>query len=125
MAPGTDAVVYLHLKTPDHDDSADCTIKVNQMITFIDDLGSVPVWCTAPGRVGEHGIIDIVLLSGKGFFHRHGRELYIGILGIAVAPANDAAARFELLARIVRGGVPPQPEITKYLEGASEALQAN
>jgi glycosyltransferase involved in cell wall biosynthesis len=125
MAPGTDALVYVHLRTPDHDDSADCTIKVNQTITFIDDLGSVPLWCTAPGRVGEHGIIDIVLLSGKGFFHRHGRELYIGILGIAVAPANDAAARFELLERIVRGGVPPQPEVTGNLEEASQRALAN
>jgi glycosyltransferase involved in cell wall biosynthesis len=118
MPPGTDAIVYLHLKTADFDFSADCTIKVNEAITFVDELGPVPVWCTASGQVGEHGIIDIVLLSGKGFFHRHGRELYIGILGIAVAPAHDAAARFELLARIVRGGVPPQPEAVGQLEKA-------
>ena len=122
LAPGTDAIIYLHLKTPDLDDSADCTIKVNQTVTSIDDLGSVPVWCTAPGKVGEQGIIDIALLSGKGFYHRQGRELYIGILGIAVAPANDAAARFKLLARIVRGGVPSQPELTRHLEKASNVL---
>jgi hypothetical protein len=113
MAPGTDAIVYLQLRAPDYDESADCTIKVTQTTTFIDDLGSVPIWCTASGKVGEQGIVDIVLLSGKGFFHRQGRELYVGILGIAVAPANDVAARFELLARIVRGGVPPQPELIR------------
>jgi Glycosyl transferases group 1 len=124
IAPGTDALVHLHLKTPDLDDSADCTIKINETTTFIDDLGSVPVWYTAPGRVGERGNLEIVLLSGKGFFHRHGRELYVGILGIAVVPADDAAARFELLARMVRGGIPPQPEVTGYLEGASETLEA-
>ncbi len=116
MAPGTAAVVYLHLKTPDHDDSADCTIKVNETVTFIDDLGSVPAWCTAQGQVGECGILDIILLSGKGFFHRHGRQLYIGLLGIAVAPADDAAARLELLSRIVRGGVPSRLEVTGPLE---------
>jgi hypothetical protein len=119
MAPGTDAIVYLHLKAPDLDDSADCTIRVNEAITFIEELGSVPVWSTASGQVGEHGIIDIVLSSGKGFFHRHGRELYVGILGIAVAPANDTAARFELLATIVRGGVPPQPGAVGHIEKAS------
>jgi glycosyltransferase involved in cell wall biosynthesis len=119
IPPGTDAIVYLQLRTPDHDDSADCTIKVNETVTFIDDLGSVPVWCTAPAQVSEGGVLDIVLSSGKGFFHRHGRELYIGILGIAVAPAYDATARFELLARIVRGGVPTQPEVTGNLEEAS------
>jgi hypothetical protein len=113
MAPGTDAIVYLQLRAPDYDESADCTIKVNQTTTFIDDLGSVPIWCTASGKVGEQGIVDIVLLSGKGFFHRQGRELYVGILGIAVAPANDVAARFELLSRIVRGGVPPQSELIR------------
>jgi glycosyltransferase involved in cell wall biosynthesis len=121
MAPGTDVIVYLHLKTPELSDSADCTIKVNQTVTFIDDLGSVPIWCTAPGKVSEQGIIDILLLSGKGFVHRHGRELYVGILGIAVAPANDAAARFKLLARIVRGGVPSQPEPTSRLSSVTIA----
>jgi tetratricopeptide (TPR) repeat protein/glycosyltransferase involved in cell wall biosynthesis len=116
MVPGTNALVYLHLRTPDHDESADCTIKVNSVTTFIDDLGSVPVWCTAPGQVGDCGIIDIELRSGKGFFHRNGSERYIGILGIAVAPADDAGAQFELLGRIVRGGVPSQSEATGHLK---------
>jgi hypothetical protein len=106
MTPGTDAIVYLHLKTPDGEEAADCTIKVNGAATFVDGLGTVPLWCTAPGQVGEGGIIDIVLISGRGFFHKVGPERYVGILGIAVTPASDAATRFELLERIVRGGVP-------------------
>jgi hypothetical protein len=127
MAPGTNAIVYLHLRTPDHDESADCTIKVNKTATFIDDLGSVPSWCTASGEVGEHGIIDIELLSGKGFFHRHGRELYIGILGIAVAPADDAGAQFELLGRIVRGDIPPQRKAAhaRRIFGSSNGMLKN
>jgi hypothetical protein len=52
MAPGTNAIVYLHLRTPDHE-SADCTIKVNKTATFIDDLGFVPSGCTASGEVEE------------------------------------------------------------------------
>jgi hypothetical protein len=116
LASGTDAIVHFHLRAPDDAESADCTIKVNQTTTFIDDLGPVPLWCTASGQVGEHGIIDIVLVSGKGFFHRHGREAYIGILGIAVAPANDEAARFELLGQIVRCGVPLRKEATRRVE---------
>jgi glycosyltransferase involved in cell wall biosynthesis len=106
MAPGTDAVVYLHLRTPDGDGSADCTIKVNQTTTFIDELGSVPVWCAAPGQVGERGVIDIILISGRGFFHRHGRELYVGILGIAVAPAGNAATWTKLIGQIIHGDIP-------------------
>jgi glycosyltransferase involved in cell wall biosynthesis len=125
MAPGTDATVYLHLKTPDLDDSADCTIKVNDTATFIEDLGSVPVWYTAPGQVGEHGILDIALISGKGFFHRHNRELYVGILGIAVVPAEDPVARLELLARIVRGGVQPQSKAAERFDEASRCHKAS
>lgn len=108
MTPGTDAIVYLHLKTPGGDEAADCTIKVNEATTFVDGLGAVPLWCTATGQVGEGGIIDIVLISGRGFFHNLGPERYVGIFAIAVAPASDAATRFELLERIVRGGVPLQ-----------------
>jgi len=100
--------VYFHLKAPDGEEAADCTIKVNGTATFVDGLGTVPLWCTAPGQVGEGGIIDIVLISGRGFFHNDELEQYVGILGIAVAPASDAATRFELLERIVRGGVPLQ-----------------
>jgi glycosyltransferase involved in cell wall biosynthesis len=106
MAPGTDVLVYLHLKAPDGDESAECTIKINQTPTFVDDLGPVPVWCVAPGRVGEHGIIEVLLVSGRGFFHRHGRELYVGILGIAVAEAGDREAQSRLLEQIVRRCIP-------------------
>jgi len=106
MEAGVDAIVYLHLKTPDGDESADCTIKIKDNATFIDGLGSVPTWRTAAGRVGERGVIEIALISGKGFSHNHGRELYVGILGIAVAPACDVATRFALLEKIVPGGVP-------------------
>jgi glycosyltransferase involved in cell wall biosynthesis len=106
MEPGADALVYLHLKTPDGDESADCTIRISDNATFIDDLGSVPTWRTAAGKVGERGVIDIVLISGKGFGHNHGRELYVGILGIAVAPVRDVAPQFALLEKIVPGGVP-------------------
>jgi glycosyltransferase involved in cell wall biosynthesis len=106
MEPGADALVYLHLKTQDGDESADCTIKINDSATFIDGLGAVPTWHTVAGKVGEQGAIDITLISGRGFCHSHGRELYVGILGIAVAQTCDVAARFALIEKIVPGGVP-------------------
>jgi glycosyltransferase involved in cell wall biosynthesis len=105
---GVDVIVYLHLKTQDGDESADCTIKVNDTATFIDGLGTVPTWRTARGQIGDGGVIDIALISGKGFCHNHGQETYIGILGIAVTPSSDVARRFALLEKIVPGGVPPR-----------------
>jgi hypothetical protein len=99
-------IIYLHLKTPDEDESADCRVIVNGTSTFIDALGSVPTWWMAPGTIGEDGFVDILIISGKGFFHRFGRELFVGILGIAVVAADDAEGKSRLLESIVRWGVP-------------------
>jgi hypothetical protein len=129
-------MVYLHLRTPDWAEVADCTIKVNGTSTFVDGLGPVPRWHTATGTVSDGGVVDITLVSGKGFFQdphpqtkpipEHAAEgpeaqsgllttrapvakpveRYIGILDLAVAPTADAAARLHLLDRIVPGGVP-------------------
>ena len=104
LTMGTDAVVYLHLKTPDGDDDADCNVIVNQAQTAISDLGPVPFWCMAKGKVGADGSLDVTLVSGRGFFHRHGRELYVGILGIAVVPDGDEESRDRLMGQIVRKG---------------------
>lgn len=106
LSAGTKVTVYLHLKSPDSNDSADCMVRINQTAAFLDNLGSVPAWFTAPGAVNDEGAIEIVLLSGKGFFHRNGQELYVGILGIAIAASDDAEARTKLLGQIVHEGVP-------------------
>ncbi len=98
---GEEAVLYLYLKTAEGDDIADCTVKSGSKNTLIRELRPVPSWCTAPVEVGEDGIVDICLVSGKGYFHRHGRELYIGVLAIAITPANDQNARLNLLDNIV------------------------
>jgi hypothetical protein len=100
-------MVYLHLRTPDWAEVADCTIKVNGTSTFVDGLGPVPRWHTATGTVSDGGVVDITLVSGKGFFQSASDgERYIGILDLAVAPVDDAAARLQLLDQIVPGGVP-------------------
>ena len=106
LKAGTDVFIYLHLKTPDLDESADCKIVVNQTTTIIDDLGPVSTWCVAPGCVGEGGNIEITLVSGRGFFHRHGRELYIGLLGIAVAAKTDLKSQDAIRSQIIRECVP-------------------
>jgi len=107
LAPDTDVMVYLHLRTPDWAEVADCTIKVNGTSTFVDGLGPVPRWHTATGTVSDGGVVDITLVSGKGFFQSASDgERYIGILDLAVAPVDDAAARLQLLDQIVPGGVP-------------------
>ncbi len=100
LRAGEDAILYLYLKTPDGDELADCTIKSGSQATLIRDIRPVPGWCSAPVEVGEGGIVDVCLVSGKGFLHRHG-ELYVGIMAIAITPANDALARLNLLDHIV------------------------
>ena len=108
MTEGTEAIIYLNLKIPEGNDFADCTVKVGKRSTFIDELNTSPQWFTARGAVLKDGVIDVVLVSGRGFHHRHGRELYVGVISIAVAPVYDHAARFKLLEQIVPGGAPTE-----------------
>jgi glycosyltransferase involved in cell wall biosynthesis len=101
LAPGTNILLYLNLKAPAGDAAAECTINVNKTATFVDNLCSMAQWYVAPGTVGANGIVDVLLTSGKGFFHLHGRELYVGILAMAVVPAGDPVAEKRLLEQIV------------------------
>ena len=101
LASGTSILLYLNLKTPSGDTSAECMTTINKTVTFIDNISSIPQWCAAPGTVGADGIVDVLLTSGKGFFHRHGRELYIGILALAIVADGDAAAEDRLYEQIV------------------------
>jgi hypothetical protein len=119
MQPGTEATVYLFLKTADGDVTADCSIKIGDRSTFVDDLGPASRWCTASGPVGEHGALEVTIVSGHGFYHRHGRELYAGVMAVAVAPTHDAALRFQVLERIVPGGVPPR-QLPARMDTAAE-----
>ncbi len=76
------------------------------------------------------------MLSGRGFFHRHGRELFIGLIEIAVAPVGDAEAEARIQRQIlrrgvvktapVRGGEPtPAPDREVALAGATERVRAD
>jgi len=105
---GVEVTLFFYLRTPDGDEVADCTLRVGDNPTSIFDIGPVPRWCTATGFVGPNGIVEIAIISGKGFLHHHGRELYVGILSIAVVPTNDFAARLRVVDKIVPGGLPRQ-----------------
>lgn len=120
MAEGTEAIIYLNLKVPEGNDFADCTVKVGKRSTFIDELNTSPQWFTVRGAVLKDGAIDVVLVSGRGFHHRHGRELYVGVVSIAVAPVHDHAARYKLLEQIVPGGAPT--EVTSMDRGLERAV---
>ena len=67
LPPETDVIVYLHLRIPDWAEIAECTIKISGTSTFVDRLGPVPRWYTAAGKVSDGGVINIILISGKGF----------------------------------------------------------
>ncbi len=106
LDPGTDALVYLRLQTPEGDNWADCTIKIGARTTICNGLGPASQWVTAPGKVEAGGVIDITLISGKGFNLQSPRGLYIGIVSLAVAPVNDTRARLRTIEQIVPGGLP-------------------
>jgi glycosyltransferase involved in cell wall biosynthesis len=108
LPAGTEVTLYLHLKTPDGDECADCSVRVGEDTTVFAGLGPVPQWVTAPGKIGDGGYLDIVLISGKGFSLNSNRGLYIGILGLAFAPTDDLEARLRTMANIVPGGLPAQ-----------------
>ena len=104
LPAGTAIDVYIQLKTADLDECAECLVTVGGVQTLVDELGSVPSWCTAYGVVGPDGMVDVVLLSGRGFFHRHGRDLFIGLISLAVAPSGDAETEAKILRQILRRG---------------------
>ena len=109
--PAVDADVVLVAKGRDREIDARYTILAGRGFGVFDCPAGVAVflaqlgWLCRPLR-GNAACLDVALFA----------------VGIAVAPANDAAARFKLLARIVRGGVPSQPELTRHLEKASNVL---
>jgi glycosyltransferase involved in cell wall biosynthesis len=110
LPPGTDCTVYLHLRTMDEDNLADCTIKSGNLATQLRKLGSTPGWRTARCQIGDEGFVDLALLSGKGFRGRSDgdkrrgadeREVYVGLIAIAIAPTGDKAARQRIISQIV------------------------
>ena len=71
------------------------------MVTRLDNVGSTPGWRTARCIVGDHGVVELALMSGKGFKGSAGRGEYIGIIAIAIAPAGDQEARRKIVSQIV------------------------
>jgi glycosyltransferase involved in cell wall biosynthesis len=121
LPPGTDCTAYLHLRTMDEDNLADCTIKSGDLATLLRNMGSTPGWRTARCQIGDEGFVDLALLSGKGFRGRSDgekrrgaderkreeegradeREVYVGLIAIAIAPTGDKAARQRIISQIV------------------------
>jgi len=109
LLPGTDCAVYLHLRSPNDHAVGECAVKSGAFTTLL-QVGGTPSWRVARCRVGERGMVELALLSGRGFKPRRERgadntsdprELYIGVIAVAIAPANDADARRKIIDQIV------------------------
>jgi hypothetical protein len=106
LPAGSDCVVYLHLRMPYDLQLGDCAVKSGGFTTFL-QIGGVSGWRVARSRVGAKGIVDLALLSGKGFKDRDleigndPRQLYVGVIAIAIAPMSDPEARRQIVEQIV------------------------
>jgi glycosyltransferase involved in cell wall biosynthesis len=105
LKAGEECVLYLLLKTADGDCPADCNVKIGSTSTLLRNLGPTPRWRTVKGVVGAGGAVEVVFVSGKGFNHRHGREIYIGVIALGIAGTAQAAAHLDIIDEIVPGGL--------------------
>ncbi len=112
LMPGAQCIAYLHLRTPEESNLADCVVKSGELTTRLEHVGSTPGWRAARCMVGERGVVEMTLLSGKGFKGRGERETgggdqrerYIGVIALAIAPADDPDARRRIVNAIVPEG---------------------
>lgn len=101
LGPGSECCVYLHLRAPEEANLAECVVKSGDLVTRLDNVGSTPGWRTARCIVGDRGVVELALMSGKGFKRSAERGEYIGIIAIAIAPLEDQDARRKIVSQIV------------------------
>lgn len=106
LEPGTAVIVALCLRTPGDEVPGDCSVDIGAGTQRFESLGQAPRWFVAKGLAGEAGSITVVLTAGRGFSRdEDGTGLYVGILALGFARADDPSSRVRLMNAIVPGGL--------------------